>query len=658
MEELLNCFLACDLERLKVLLKTTGINSRVPGTDGFTPLHVVAGIDSFSSKEIIMSYLLDNGADPNARSDENLTPVHIAAMWDRCFQLEKLLQHGGNPWLTDDNNKNSFDMACDNHCYEAEQLLNIYLAENKFNFKIEEREPRKLTFSTPQYDDTPSYFEDYQNENLHNSFNLTFMTAKESKFNSPATFSTPGYLENSRTENLNDTANCTFMSARENLPVIFSSSDESDECSSDCNEFMKKLSLKCDQNGDKQDKTGQGENQDNCTSNVEIDQCTNKVNVDDQCTNKFNVDTLNHDKNIIEKYNNLNKAYIFTSSSDASDTTTSDLNQSGDSTSGTIIDCDDDDDSIVLIKVKNKGDSLYSSNASICSVPNDWKSYHNEISDCSTLSYCSSHSKSSLVVPDEVHRYSNSKIFQELRDRGDNPGPVLDHTRHVYLHRLARLISGCVISCELPKPKYCPEVYLFLENKLDMDRAIYLEQNIEEEFDAESSRVWREGNQRCCFNYFLLDPRVTQNLPQRAKQLSDEQVFLTFLDSLFYVGKGTRGRPYSHLFEAAKSVEDERPRSAKVNHILDIWDAGLGVISLHCFQNSIPAEAYTKEACIIEAVGLQNLTNIKKGDFYGLCARLTTSRKRLIGISLLDKALQIFLLEGERFIKPKDIGKK
>lgn len=91
-----------------------------------------------------------------------------------------------------------------------------------------------------------------------------------------------------------------------------------------------------------------------------------------------------------------------------------------------------------------------------------------------------------------------------------------------------------------------------------MDRAVYLEQMIEEEFDAEMSKEWREGNQRCCFNYFLLDPRVTQNLPQRAKQLTDEQIFLTFLDALFYVGKGTKGRPYSHLFEAAKSIEEDR----------------------------------------------------------------------------------------------------
>jgi hypothetical protein len=43
--------------------------------------------------------------------------------------------------------------------------------------------------------------------------------------------------------------------------------------------------------------------------------------------------------------------------------------------------------------------------------------------------------------------------------------------------------------------------------------------------------------------------------------------------------------------------------SRKVSQILDIWRAGLGVISLHIFQNVIACEAYTREACMIDAIG-------------------------------------------------------
>ena len=43
--------------------------------------------------------------------------------------------------------------------------------------------------------------------------------------------------------------------------------------------------------------------------------------------------------------------------------------------------------------------------------------------------------------------------------------------------------------------------------------------------------------------------------------------------------------------------------SDKVLRILQIWESGLGVISLHVFQNVIPVEAYTREACMISSIG-------------------------------------------------------
>ena len=40
-----------------------------------------------------------------------------------------------------------------------------------------------------------------------------------------------------------------------------------------------------------------------------------------------------------------------------------------------------------------------------------------------------------------------------------------------------------------------------------------------------------------------------------------------------------------------------------MNKIVEIWSAGLGVVSLHCFQSVIPVEAYTREACMVDALG-------------------------------------------------------
>lgn len=41
----------------------------------------------------------------------------------------------------------------------------------------------------------------------------------------------------------------------------------------------------------------------------------------------------------------------------------------------------------------------------------------------------------------------------------------------------------------------------------------------------------------------------------------------------------------------------------KVRQILGIWDGGRGVISLHCFQHVVAVEAYTREACLLDALG-------------------------------------------------------
>lgn len=41
----------------------------------------------------------------------------------------------------------------------------------------------------------------------------------------------------------------------------------------------------------------------------------------------------------------------------------------------------------------------------------------------------------------------------------------------------------------------------------------------------------------------------------------------------------------------------------KVRQILDIWASGHGVVSLHCFQHVVAVEAYTREACLVDALG-------------------------------------------------------
>lgn len=135
-----------------------------------------------------------------------------------------------------------------------------------------------------------------------------------------------------------------------------------------------------------------------------------------------------------------------------------------------------------------------------------------------------------------------------------------------------------------------------------------------------------------------LSSRVTNNLPFRSHTMTPQDCFQTFIRAIFYVGKGKRSRPYSHLYEALEYHRGEKTSKVKshaallcvfvtlpfgritlsvmrpflavcqklcpkVQHILQIWAAGQGVVSLHCFQNVIPVEAYTREACMVEAIG-------------------------------------------------------
>lgn len=69
---------------------------------------------------------------------------------------------------------------------------------------------------------------------------------------------------------------------------------------------------------------------------------------------------------------------------------------------------------------------------------------------------------------------------------------------------------------------------------------------------AEERVEWREGNLKSAFNYLLIDPQLSDNLPKRAKYLNEKEVFRIFVSSIFYIGKGSRARPYAHLYDTLR----------------------------------------------------------------------------------------------------------
>lgn len=204
------------------------------------------------------------------------------------------------------------------------------------------------------------------------------------------------------------------------------------------------------------------------------------------------------------------------------------------------------------------------------------------------------------------------------------------------------------------------------------------------------------------FIYLLIDPQLSDNLSLNYKGMDKGEVFARFLSSIFYVGKGKRSRPYDHLYDAlklyskennqvAERLENRRNQmlekrvtstsdgnknaalggdvkktasktnqnifqeSKKLNKIVDIWKAQLGVVCLHTFNNIMPVEAYTREAAIIEAIGMENLTNLKKGEYYGAVKNFSMRQKRELGVALLHRAMNIYLAEGESQLLPFDL---
>ncbi|KAM6040313.1 ankyrin repeat and LEM domain-containing protein 1 [Theristicus caerulescens] len=210
--------------------------------------------------------------------------------------------------------------------------------------------------------------------------------------------------------------------------------------------------------------------------------------------------------------------------------------------------------------------------------------------------------------------------------------------------------------CRTAAPGHSPELAAALRTGCVPDCA-QDELALAQQFDHPNrSRHWREGLVKSSFNYLLLDPRTTQNLPLRSHCLSPAECFRTFVKAIFYVGKGTRARPYRHLAEALSQHRAGTQKGCpKVRRILEIWASGQGVISVHCFQSTVPAEAYTREGCIVEALGLQTITNQRKGNCYGVAASWPAERRRRLGVHMLHRAMRIFLAEGERQLRPADI---
>ncbi|VDN29683.1 unnamed protein product [Cylicostephanus goldi] len=120
--------------------------------------------------------------------------------------------------------------------------------------------------------------------------------------------------------------------------------------------------------------------------------------------------------------------------------------------------------------------------------------------------------------------------------------------------------------------------------------------------------------------------------------------------------KAFQARPLAHLIEAKREREAKSAKmttNAKLKRIDSIWGSGHGVLCLQINHSVSDEEAFVREAALIEALRLENLTNIKGGEWRGSSKVWTLPMKAQFGTYQLQRALGVLKMEGFRPIKPE-----
>ncbi|XP_020800258.1 ankyrin repeat and LEM domain-containing protein 1 [Drosophila serrata] len=209
-----------------------------------------------------------------------------------------------------------------------------------------------------------------------------------------------------------------------------------------------------------------------------------------------------------------------------------------------------------------------------------------------------------------------------------------------------------------PYTKFTHELQKTVDSESNFKQIKYLYKYLQKH------RNWCRENDsidRHYFNYLLLDPRVTNGLRERADRLHQIDVWHTFLRAIFYVGKGKAARPYVHLKSAQKLICETDSitlaKDPKLALIVSIWKAKRGVLLLRAFPEISSQDAQTREAAIIDALGMNHLTNRRLGVYSSGPAKSEFScrERKYLGIALLYNLMHKFLACKEREVYPLKI---
>uniref|UniRef100_A0A034VLV7 Ankyrin repeat and LEM domain-containing protein 1 n=2 Tax=Bactrocera dorsalis TaxID=27457 RepID=A0A034VLV7_BACDO len=754
--------------------------SYVPIERGISPLHYACGMDNAAVAVDIIKIFLEGGADANVRSNENMTPLHVAAIFGRVDIVVLLLKYGARHDLLDDERKTPIHYAIEECHFDVLEVIRDHIFQHKYelvrkrsteyvsdngNYSIRgesnkrEEEGSNVTpvnrmLSNVRNNDsgnpdTPN--NKYTPNRVHYNYDVTspyYINITHRRHRPQPIFPPIGSPPNSKNKSHDfecekfegpdsnpkedqekestDTQSSVnvFHLTEKNLKELSKTSNLDRSCISMIEAWRKKVEssrakrsiLRCYSDVDEMVDEVMKSDHLNFTNTI-LQENAKKVFEDNESeTNPIMISNLSLGA-IIQK---AAQAHVLDQEEQGPDPDSSYHTVPAiieNELSGSIKKQPSKNSPKIYLKEKSdknpSGDYILQMAEAYVHTDdeNGLVFYETKLlSSQKSANNCEQQNLDSTVSTNDTHilDYETDELRAELAQFGDPPGPITKSTKRLYIKRLIKYKrnapelqqintngkqnapESAKLSVELQRTIRSPEHFALIPEyqKYECKSTEYFA-------NLQNKHKMREGHLKQSFIYMLIDPRISCNLPGESLYIERHKAWVRFLESVFYVGKGKTSRPYSHLYEAMKLhsrvhshqkitnsrtdiVQSQRGKASsirkqtlcldvfkaniqkpldnkKLERILDIWRCGKGVVCLHVFHNILPSEAYTREAAIIDAFGIQHLTNHKRGDYYGPAQTWTMKEKKMFGISLLYKAMQIYLAEGESQLSPSDL---
>ncbi|KAH8263556.1 hypothetical protein KR044_010531 [Drosophila immigrans] len=639
--------------------------SIVPCDRGLAPLHYVCGMNNEAlARRTLERFLESDQLDVNVTCDGNMTALHIAAMYGRLELVRLLLEHGARLDLLDDEHKLPMHYAIEECHFEVLQQLSDHILRQKqqqqqqklktpkssLKYNHDVTSPYYINITHRRNKPQPSYPErerDQEQPEQVNLFTLTRDHLEELSGNQEAAGGRRTLIESWRDKVERSRARKSLLQV-EHVEALVDQALSQDDFNYE-RHLQQTLRAEQEQQtaaeqqpaGSEAGRAAFGELVEQVAQAAMLEQSYHTAQGEEQLLVPKPEDY----------YLQMTEAYVHT----------------------------DDENGLVFYETK-----LLQQPAKKAAKPPP-----------APPPQLDSSASTNLTVPLD---YETDELRAELTQLGATVGPITHTTKRLYIKQLIkyrRNTSALLAAQQHAKAaqlKYSVELHHTLRSRMDYE---LIERFMQHELDSAAHfqtaatgtarGQLREGHLKQSFIYMLIDPRISRNLPGERNFLDALCIWSRFLDAIFYVGKGKCSRPYAHLYDAMRQHTRAHQQrrlpgaatkkrcellpelfksppppgaaagSRKLQRILDIWQSGSGVVCLHVFHNILPTDAYTREASIIDALGLQHLTNLKRGDYYGPAQIWAMKQKKQLGIALLHKAMQIYLAEGESQLSPSDL---